>query len=59
MNSDDRIFVAGHRGLVGAAITRRLGERGFANLLLRTHAELDLCDQAAVDRFFAGGGHEA
>ena len=53
MNSDDRIFVAGHRGLVGSAIVRRLGELGFANLLLRTHAELDLCDQAAVDGFFA------
>jgi len=53
MNSDDRIFVAGHRGLVGAAIARRLGELGFTNLLLRAHAELDLCDQAAVDGFFA------
>jgi GDP-L-fucose synthase len=53
MNSDDRIFVAGHRGLVGAAIVRRLGELGFTNLLLRAHAELDLCDQAAVDGFFA------
>jgi GDP-L-fucose synthase len=53
MNSDDRIFVAGHRGLVGSAIVRRLGELGFANLLLRTHAELDLCNQAAVDEFFA------
>ncbi len=53
MNSDDRIFVAGHRGLVGSAIVRRLGELGFANLLLRTHAELDLRNQAAVDEFFA------
>jgi GDP-L-fucose synthase len=53
MNNDDRIFVAGHRGLVGAAIARRLGELGFTNLLLRAHAELDLCDQAAVDGFFA------
>ena len=53
MNSDDRIFVAGHRGLVGSAIVRRLGELGFANLLLRTHAELDLCNQAAVGEFFA------
>jgi GDP-L-fucose synthase len=53
MNSDDRIFVAGHRGLVGAAITRRLRELGHQNLQLRTHAELDLCNQAAVDDFFA------
>ena len=53
MNKDDRVFVAGHRGLVGSAIVRRLGELGFANLLLRTHAELDLRNQAAVDEFFA------
>jgi GDP-L-fucose synthase len=53
MNSDDRIFVAGHRGLVGAAIVRRLHELNFTNLLLRTHAELDLCNQAAVGEFFA------
>jgi GDP-L-fucose synthase len=53
MNKDDRVYVAGHRGLVGAAIVRRLGELGFSNLLLRTHAELDLRNQAAVDEFFA------
>nr|WP_150560293.1 GDP-L-fucose synthase [Pandoraea bronchicola] len=53
MNFADRIFVAGHRGLVGTALTRNLQNRGFNNLLLRGHAELDLCDQHAVAKFFA------
>ncbi len=53
MNEADRIFVAGHRGLVGAAIERRLRAQGHSNLLLRTRAELDLRDAAAVDAFFA------
>jgi GDP-L-fucose synthase len=44
--------VAGHRGLVGSAIVRRLQADGFTSLLVRTHAELDLTDRAAVDRFF-------
>lgn len=52
MNRDARIFVAGHRGLVGSAITRRLEAGGFSRLLLRSHAQLDLRNQAAVDRFF-------
>ncbi|NDY43457.1 GDP-L-fucose synthase [Dissulfurirhabdus thermomarina] len=52
MERDARIYVAGHRGLVGAAIRRRLEAAGFRNLLLRTHAELDLTDQAAVRAFF-------
>lgn len=47
-----KIFVAGHRGLVGSAILRRLEEEGFNRLILRTHAELDLANQAAVHRFF-------
>ncbi len=47
-----RVFVAGHRGLVGSAIVRRLEGEGFSGLLLRSHAELDLTDRAAVDRFF-------
>jgi GDP-L-fucose synthase len=53
MNPDSRIFVAGHRGLVGSAIVRRLEQGGHRNLLLRTRAELDLRDQLAVTRFFA------
>jgi GDP-L-fucose synthase len=47
-----RIHVAGHRGLVGSALVRRLRTEGAADLLLRTHAELDLVDQAAVDAFY-------
>jgi GDP-L-fucose synthase len=53
MNDAARVYVAGHRGLVGAAIVRRLERAGFSNLILRTHAELDLRSQAAVDAFFA------
>jgi len=53
MNRDARIFVAGHRGLVGSAIVRRLQRAGFHHLLLRTRAELELRDAAAVDRCFA------
>lgn len=52
MNSNARIFVAGHRGLVGSAIVRRLQADGFSQLILRPSSELDLRDQAAVDRFF-------
>jgi GDP-L-fucose synthase len=47
-----RIFVAGHGGLVGSALMRRLVREGAKQLLLRTHRELDLTDQAAVERFF-------
>jgi GDP-L-fucose synthase len=53
MNRDSRIFVAGHRGLVGYAITAYLKQKGFARLLLRTRAELDLLDTRAVEAFFA------
>ena len=52
LDKTSRVFVAGHRGLVGSAIVRKLLADGFSNLLLRTHAELDLTDRAAVDRFF-------
>ena len=52
MNAKSRIFVAGHRGLAGSAIVRRLKSEGFENLLLRSRQEVDLLDQAAVQRFF-------
>jgi GDP-L-fucose synthase len=53
MNQSSRIYVAGHRGLVGSAIVRALRFRGFGEIIERTHAQLDLMDQLAVDRFFA------
>lgn len=52
METNAKIYVAGHRGLVGSAILRLLKEQGFTNLIHRTHAELDLVDQAAVRAFF-------
>lgn len=52
MNEGSRIFVAGHRGLVGSAIVRELQRSGCSNLLLRSSADLDLRDQAAVEAFF-------
>ena len=53
LSANDSIFVAGHRGLVGGAIVRALRAQGFANILTRTRAELDLTDQAAIEVFFA------
>ncbi|XP_027175150.1 putative GDP-L-fucose synthase 2 [Coffea eugenioides] len=53
IDKSDKIYVAGHRGLVGSAVVRKLQALGFTNLLLRTHAELDLTVQSAVDAFFA------
>lgn len=58
MNLDAKIFVAGHRGLVGSAILEALQERGYTNLVTRTRQELDLLDQAAVHRFFETQGIE-
>jgi len=52
MNKDLKIYVAGHRGLVGGAIVRRLGAKGYTNIVTRTHAELDLVNQQAVAGFF-------
>ena len=52
MNLNDKIYIAGHRGLVGSAIVRQLESRGFTNLLMRTHKELDLTNQAQVQNFF-------
>lgn len=53
LTPSSRIFVAGHRGLVGSAIVRQLEKKGYLNLILASRAELDLRDQAAVSRFFA------
>src|SRR6516225_5624883 len=54
MDKTSRIFVAGHRGMVGSALVRALQAHGYRNLVTRSHAELDLTDQAAVDTFFEG-----
>ena len=53
MHQDAKIFVAGHRGMVGSALVRALTANGYGNLLLRTKGELDLCNQPAVEAFFA------
>ena len=53
VNETDRIYVAGHTGLAGSAICRRLAARGYRNLITRTHADLDLSQQAAVEDFFS------
>lgn len=52
MEKSDKIYVAGHRGLVGSAIVRNLKEKGYTNIVGRTHKELDLTDQAMVREFF-------
>lgn len=52
MNKKDKIYVAGHRGMVGSAIVRKLQSSGFSNLLLKTSSELDLRDQSSVVAFF-------
>lgn len=52
MNQDSLIYVAGHRGLVGSALIRRLTVGGYTNLITRSHAELDLTQQAEVEHFF-------
>ncbi|AEE17636.1 GDP-L-fucose synthase family protein [Treponema brennaborense] len=53
MNKNAKIYIAGHRGLVGGAIARCLTEKGYTNIVTRTHSELDLLNQAAVNAFFA------
>lgn len=58
MEKNSRIFVAGHRGLVGSALRRGLEQRGYTNLLLRAHSELDLAERGAVRRFFEQEGPE-
>lgn len=52
MNKSDKVYIAGHRGMVGSAIKRHLEADGFDNLIVRTRSELDLCDQASVRAFF-------
>lgn len=53
MEKKDKIYVAGHRGMVGSAIVRELERQGYQNIVVRTHAELDLTRQATVEAFFA------
>ena len=53
MKKDAKIYVAGHRGMVGSAICRELERQGYTNIITRTHAQLDLCRQDAVETFFA------
>lgn len=53
MEKDSKIYVAGHRGMVGSAIVRELQRQGYSNIITRTHRELDLINQQAVDDFFA------
>lgn len=52
MNKTDKIYIAGHRGLVGSALTKKLQQNGYTNLLFKTHKELDLCNQQEVNNFF-------
>ena len=52
MEKNSKIYVAGHRGLVGSAIVRNLKEKGYTNIIGKTHTELDLKDQKAVRKFF-------
>lgn len=53
MNKNSRIYIAGHRGLVGSALMRNLQSKGFSRLITRTHTELDLTNQVATETFFA------
>lgn len=53
MNTNDKIYIAGHRGLAGSALVRALNQAGYTNLVYRSHAELDLTRQQAVEDFFA------
>lgn len=52
MEINDKIYVAGHNGLVGSAIVRKLQQEGFTNIITKSHLDLDLCDQSAVNEFF-------
>ncbi|MDE7257392.1 MAG: NAD-dependent epimerase/dehydratase family protein, partial [Clostridia bacterium] len=52
MEKQAKIYVAGHRGMVGSAICRELKRQGYNNIVTKTHSELDLCRQADVEEFF-------
>ena len=52
MHKDSKIYIAGHRGLVGSAILQELQRQGYTNLVYKTHEDLDLIDQKAVQFFF-------
>ena len=52
MNNSDKIYIAGHNGMVGSSILRLLQKQGFTNLIYKTSSELDLRSQSEVDRFF-------
>ena len=52
MDKNSKIYVAGHRGLVGSAIVRELKDKGYTNIIGKTHSELDLMDNGAVEEFF-------
>ena len=53
MNKESKIYIAGHRGLVGSAIQRILSRHGYSNLIVKTRAELDLLNAEAVEKFFS------
>lgn len=55
MEKHEKIYVAGHRGMVGSAIVRELRRQGYTNIITRTHQELNLCRQEAVENFFCRG----
>ena len=52
MEKDSKIYIAGHRGMVGSAIVRKLQKEGYTNLILRSSSELNLCNQEATTKFF-------
>ena len=52
MNLNDKIYIAGHSGLVGSALVRQLQDKGYNNILMRSHKELDLINQLQVQKFF-------
>ena len=58
MNKNSKIYVAGHRGLVGSAIVKNLESKGYTNIITRTHKELDLINQKSVEEFFVLGRKE-